>query len=126
MHGRGFACAVGPEEAEDLAALHVQREVVQRRDPLAAKKAAVMLADIVKRKSWSAGHGWIKDTTGVRPKRKGLRRSEGLFVSAILLRAQEEQHEGEQNQRFNEGQSNEECELDTGASSGITGQRFSH
>src|SRR6478672_6754394 len=60
-------------------------------------------------------------------KQKGLRRSEGLSCFRdLLLRAQEEQHEGEQNQRFNEGQSNKECELDTGACSGIAGQRFSH
>jgi hypothetical protein len=40
-------------------------------------------------------------------KGKGLRRSEGLSFRNNLLRAQEEQHEGEQNQRFNESQSNE-------------------
>jgi len=39
MHGRGFACAVGAEEAEDLTAFHAQRKVTQRRDPLAAKEA---------------------------------------------------------------------------------------
>src|SRR3954463_9566577 len=56
MHGRGFACAVGAKKTEDLAALHTQREIAQRRYPLAAEKAAVMLADIVKRKGRSAGH----------------------------------------------------------------------
>jgi hypothetical protein len=59
-------------------------------------------------------------------KGKGPRRSEGLSFCVSLLRAQEEKHEGEQNQRLNEGQSDEECELNTCACSGIPGQRFSH
>ena len=65
MHCCGFACAVWAEKTEDLAAFHAQRKAAQRRDPLAAEKAAVMLADIVKRKGRSSGHEWIKDTIAV-------------------------------------------------------------
>src|SRR6476469_3552200 len=57
VHGRGFTGTVRPEKTEDLAALHAQREIAQRGDPLAAKKAAVLLADVVERKSRNAGHG---------------------------------------------------------------------
>ena len=54
MHGRGFTCAVGAEKTEDFTALHAQREIAQRRDPLAAEESAVVLADIVKRKGRKA------------------------------------------------------------------------
>jgi hypothetical protein len=63
MHCGGLACAVGTKKAEDFSALHAQREIAQRRYPLAAEESAVVLADIVKSKSWSAGHEWIKDIT---------------------------------------------------------------
>jgi len=54
MHGRGFTRAVRPEKAEDFAAFHAQREIAQRRYPLAAEESAVLLADIVKRKGRKA------------------------------------------------------------------------
>ena len=66
----------------------------------------------------------IKDNTG--KNEKGLRRSEGPFVPVNLLRAQEEQHEGKQNQRLNESQSDEKCKLDAGTRSGVPGKSFSH
>jgi hypothetical protein len=78
MHGSGFPRAVRAEEAEDFATFHAQGKSAQRRDPLATKETAVMLADIVKRKGRSTGHEWIKDITG---QQKGLRRSEGLVIS---------------------------------------------
>jgi hypothetical protein len=96
MHCSGFTGAVGAEKAKYLAAFNTQREIAQGGDPLAAKKAAVMLAHIVERKGRNAGHEWLKDNTAT--KKKGLRRSEGLFVAEMLLRAQKEQHEGKQNQ----------------------------
>jgi hypothetical protein len=55
VHGRGLACTVGTKKTEDLAGLDAQREVVQRRDPLAAKKATVLLADTIERKGRKAG-----------------------------------------------------------------------
>ncbi len=56
VHGRGLACAVGPEKAEDLAGFHAQREITQRGDPLAPEKAAVLLADVVKLQGRKIGH----------------------------------------------------------------------
>src|SRR5580765_2378122 len=49
INGRCFACAVRPQKTEYLSRLNPQGKITQSSDPLAPEKAAILLADMVKR-----------------------------------------------------------------------------
>src|SRR6476660_6755391 len=49
-----------------------------------------------------------------------------LAGKPLLRGTKEEQHEGEQNQRLNERQSDEQCELDARPCAGVPGQSFGY